>query len=211
MQEITEQTCLYDLDGTLANHHDEMKKELLKLQSPNDPEIDFDNLYGLYSGNPPCPDWLKNRMHLIKNYPGWWLNLPKLKDGFEILELTQEIGFTTHILSKGPAKAPAGWTEKLLWCQQNIPMVNVVKNNKTIKHHAKVTLTMDKELIYGKVLVEDWPPYIEKWLKWRKRGLSVILDRPYNKDFEHPQVVRYDGTPESLEIVKEKLKISYER
>ena len=36
------------------------------------------------------------------------------------------------------------------WCQHHLPGV-------------PVTITMDKGLVYGKVLVDDYPPYVERW------------------------------------------------
>jgi len=56
----------------------------------------------------------------------------------------------------------------------------------------QVTLTEDKGLVYGKVLVDDWPPYIERWLTWRPRGLVIMPARRWNATFTHPQVLRYE-------------------
>ena len=55
-------------------------------------------------------------------------------------------------------------------------------------------------MVYGRVLFDDWPPYFEKWLAVRPRGLVVCLAHPWNAAFakggpkEHPNVVRYDGS-----------------
>ena len=70
-------------------------------------------------------------------------------------------------------------------------------------------LTRDKSIVYGKVLFDDWPEYVIKWLKYRPRGLVIMLDHIWNRDFHHPQVVKYDGTnfrevEERLEEVVEK-------
>jgi hypothetical protein len=54
-------------------------------------------------------------------------------------------------------------------------------------------LTRDKGLVYGTVLVEDYPKYIKRWLKWRKRGLVIMPANEFNGSLRHPQVIRYDG------------------
>ena len=48
--------------------------------------------------------------------------------------------------------------------------------------------------MYGKVLVDDWPEYISRWLKWRPRGLVIMPASQSNAGFTHPQVIRYDGS-----------------
>ena len=96
------------------------------------------------------------------------------------------------ILSKGPRSNPDAWAEKIVWCRRNMP-----------DDDYGITLTDDKGLVYGKVLVDDWPKYVGRWLTWRRRGLVVMPAHPYNAGFEHPQVVRYDGT--NLQEVRERL------
>jgi hypothetical protein len=110
----------------------------------------------------------------------------------------KEIGFKPHILTKGPYKATRAWSEKYEWCKQNVPNVSV-------------TITEDKGLVYGKVLFDDWPPYIQRWLKWRPRGFVLMLEHPYNSGFEHPQVIRVLRDKSNFDIIKEQLQIAYER
>jgi hypothetical protein len=64
-----------------------------------------------------------------------------------------------------------------------------------------ITITRDKGLVYGKVLVDDWPEYINRWLEWRPRGLVIMPANEANKGYFHPQVIRYDG--KNLGVVKE--------
>ncbi len=86
------------------------------------------------------------------------------------------------ILTQGPSKNPPAWTGKKLWIDENLgPEVDV-------------TITRDKGLVYGKVLVDDFPPYIERWLAWRKNGLVIMPVNELNKDYKHSRVIRYDGT-----------------
>jgi len=110
--------------------------------------------------------------------PGFWRDLPKLEDGFKILKMAKELGYRPMILSRGPRRQCSAWSEKLEWCRRHLPDI-------------AVTLTEDKGLVYGAVLVDDWPPYIERWLTWRQRGLVIMPSREWNLGFSHPQVKRY--------------------
>ena len=49
--------------------------------------------------------------------------------------------------------------EKVQWCDRHLA---------DFPH--QITITMDKGLVYGKLLVDDWPDYVLRWLRWRKRG-----------------------------------------
>ena len=131
---------------------------------------------------------MKKRADLIQSSESWWESLPKLQIGWDVLKLAKEIGFRIMILTQGPRRNPASWSGKKKWIDKNLgPDVDV-------------TITRDKGLVYGKVLVDDYPVYIKEWLNWRKRGLVIMPANEQNKDFSHPQVIRYDGT--NLEQVK---------
>jgi hypothetical protein len=133
-------------------------------------------------------------MKLIKSRGEWWENLPKFQLGFDILEVLRDLGFYISVLTQGPRENAVAWSHKLSWCLKNIPDLDV-------------TITRNKGLVYGKVLVDDYPLYIEGWLKYRRRGLVIMPAHFWNKDFTHPQVIRYDGSnidevKRALEIVK---------
>jgi 5'-nucleotidase len=53
------------------------------------------------------------------------------------------------------------------------------------------------------VLVDDWPPYVERWLQWRPRGLVILPAQRWNEGFSHPNALRYDGS--NLAQVREAL------
>lgn len=162
MLKPAEPVALIDMDGTIADFDGQMRADLTVLQSPEEGSVvhlDPDD-----SGEPA---WLKARKKLIKTQPGWWRNLPKHAPGFEILDLLREQEFTLMITTKGPWGTHAAWTEKVEWCRQHVP-------------DAAVTVTEDKGLIYGKVLVDDWPAYGIRWLEWRPRGLLVVPAHPWN-------------------------------
>lgn len=196
-----EKIALFDLDGTLANYHGRMVQDLEKLRSPNEPVYTDD-----FQENAPA--YLEERMELVKRQPGWWRGLDVLEDGMTILGSAVALGFEPHILTKGPFKTVSAWSEKVEWVRSNVdPFVKKIDPTMPVR----ITITEDKGIAYGTVLVEDWPPYIERWLKWRRRGLVIILDRPYNQNFKHPQVVRFDGSAGSDREVGERLTQAYDR
>lgn len=172
MSTASEPIALFDLDATLANFEAAMNEQMSKLAGPNEgPELwncDRDAM----------PDYIQARRSLIKKLPGFWENLPAIFAGFEVFRLVGELGFERHILTKGPERSTAAWTEKVHWCQRNVP-------------DASITITQDKGLVYGRVLCDDWPPYVKRWLEWRPRGLVVMLDWPHNQGFHHPNVFRF--------------------
>jgi 5'-nucleotidase len=164
--------ALFDMDGTLADYEAALLRDLERMRSPYEPPLQLSPDHDEVS-------WIAARIQAIKRTPGWWENLPRLHSGFQLLALCQEIGFQIHILTKGPRTSHNAWTEKLLWCQQHIdPGVNV-------------TITFDKSLVYGRVLVDDYPPYVDAWLAHRPRGIAVMPETQYNRDYRHERAVRF--------------------
>ncbi len=169
-----------DLDGTLADYNKALLAALESMRSPGEPKLEGDDPFR------NTPSWLDARMMYVKNRPGFWLNLEPIPLGMEVLDLIRE-HFKINILTKGPVRTTIAWTEKAEWARKYVP-------------DAQVTITDDKGLVYGKVLFADWPPYIERWLQWRKRGLVLMLDHPWNRDFKHPQVIRIRNREDFPEV-----------
>jgi len=180
--------ALFDMDGTLCDHDGALVKDLENLRSPHELRI--------VKLKHPLPNYLFKRSELIRANESWWENLPKFKLGWDVLKATQKLGFKIMILTQGPRSKPYAWSGKMKWLAKNMPGVDV-------------TITRDKGLVYGRVLVDDFPPYIERWLKSRPRGLVIMPAHESNKDFSHPQVIRYDGS--NLQEVKKALKAAYSR
>jgi len=186
--------ALFDLDGTLADYDGQMRIDLESIMSPGDHEFDM--------RHPPA--WAKARMDIIKRQPGWWFNLPRYEPGFDILRAAMSIGFEPYVLTKGPYNTTSAWTEKVEWCRVNLPK------------EVKVTITEDKSGTYGRVLVDDWIPFMEGWLAHRPRGLGIIPAHDHNGEefirlFEQYHVVRYTGTPDNLEAVRKSLLWAFNR
>jgi 5'-nucleotidase len=160
--------ALVDMDGTLCDYEGQLLREAQDIVGPD--------------VNIHDPKW-KNLVDLIKQRPGFWRELPTLPFGFRVLDLLLGHDFDVHILTKGPYRVTSAWTEKVDWCRRNLTS------------NLPITITEDKSLVYGKVLVDDWAPYCEAWLKWRPRGTVIMPAYDYNKGFDelHPgRVVRAD-------------------
>jgi hypothetical protein len=180
--------CLFDLDGTLADYDAAMGQQMQRLCSEAEVAV-------LRSGElkdswwHATTPWMSARRKLIKAQPGFWRNLQPVKRGFDVLEVARELSFENHALTKGPTNA-AAWMEKVEWCQEHTPDLHI-------------TIGQKKSLVYGKVLVDDWPAYFLPWLEVRPRGLVVAIKQPWNADVKHPNLVIYDGT--NLDQVRERM------
>ena len=193
MSENEDLICLVDLDGTLVDYEGQLRSDLERMRSPGEPEITYQDLH-----DTPHP-WLLERVKMIKRSPNWYLNLPKFQLGWDVLEMAQNIGYAIHILTKGPRKDGDVWRQKLEYVRQNL-------DDSVLAH-----VTEFKGIQYGRVLVDDYPGYLEPWLKRRKRGLAIMPANDGNVNFTHPNVIRYDGTPEKRSLVLNALKAAYTR
>ena len=183
--------ALFDLDGTLADVTKALRAALLELHGPDEPPLPENIWRGKTQPH------IKARMELIKCRPGWWRDLPELPLGFQLLRFVQALGFEVHILTNGPRKHPQAWMEKVEWVEAHAPSVD------------GITVTRDKGLVYGKVLVDDYPDYMLRWLKHRPRGLGIMPLAEDNADFEHPNVVLCDGN--NMDEVANRLKAQIAR
>jgi hypothetical protein len=164
-----EVVALFDMDGTLCDYDAGLRKSLMKLHSPMEPEPVL-----------PIRDnaeaWLRARADLIQADAQWWAKLPRFQLGFDIWAMAGEIGYRRMILTQGPRRNPASWMGKKLWIDENLGP------------DTDITITRDKGLVYGRVLVDDFPKYIERWLKWRPRGIVIMPASPENESFKPTEV-----------------------
>jgi 5'(3')-deoxyribonucleotidase len=167
----SDRVALIDLDGTTADYDLALKTQLNLLRSPSEEKLEYVP-YG------EMPTWLENRIDLIKRQPGFWSGLQPIPIGLHICELLQDThNLRLMVLSKGPRRTTSAWSEKVEWVTQHLPK-------------ADITITHDKGLTYGKVLFDDYPPYILRWLEHRPRGKVLMLETPYNRTFQHPNVLK---------------------
>lgn len=177
-----ENLALFDMDGTLCDYEKALQESLNALRSPGEP---------LSEGIPrdDAPAYLRARADLVRSSVDWWAGLPRFELGFDIWDLAEQIGYRRMILTQGPKRNPNAWSGKKMWIDKNIGQ------------DVDITITRDKGLIYGKILVDDWPEYIIRWLKWRPRGLAIMPASKSNENFTHGQVIRYTG--DNFEAVKQ--------
>lgn len=207
---VEQPICNFDLDGTLFDFHGQLLRDLKAIQSPGEPDI-----VDLFDDHQP---WLKARMNLIKGRPGWWRDLPKLELGWEVYRMADKIGFKMQILTKGPrsdGRNPevythhaVAWGEKVQCIDKHFGpnvAINIVCQGK------QGIYGKDKQGVYGRVLVEDYPEYLDGWLEYRPRGLGIIIHNQSNANYKHPNVVRYDGSSDSIREVRSALQAAYDR
>ena len=193
MSKRHELIALIDMDGTVADFDGQMTADLQSLTSPAEKGLVTD------PSDAEDPAWLKARKRMIKTQPGWWRNLPTYAPGLEILRVLLDEDFDLMVLSKGPFEATQAWSEKAEWCRKNLPGV-------------PVTVTEDKGLVYGKVLVDDWPAYGIRWLDWRPRGLLIVPAHRWNTLDKYPaklhrNIIRYTGGQEQRDQIASRLRV----
>jgi hypothetical protein len=193
MQSESGKEALIDMDGTLVDYDQVMTAKMIELASPQELEglkLDNDFNKGNVTGG-EYPPHLKARERLIKNQPGFWLNLPRIEAGFRVVSEIESVGFSLTVLTKGPPHAHNAWSEKFTWCRTHLPQ-------------ASVTVTENKGGHFGHLLFDDWPPYVLGWLKRHSQGLVVMLSQSWNEEFSHPNVYKVDRA--NLEVSLEGLR-----
>lgn len=170
-----ENIALFDMDGTLCDYDAGLLRELRGLVPPGTelPTLPLSE---------HAPEYVKSLVTLITSRERWWAELPQFKLGWDIWEISKEMGYRPMILTQGPRNKPEAWSGKKRWIDKNLGP------------DTDITMTRDKGLVYGKILVDDFPRYIARWLEWRERGLVIMPANPSNAEYKHPQVIRYDGT-----------------
>ncbi len=174
---------LFDMDGTLFDYEGALRRDLKLLMAPGEEEPE-----DLFDESKP---YLKARMKLIKGTPGWWRNLPTFELGWDIYRLSEAMGFLNHILTKGPKSHPQAWMEK----------VQCIADHFGSEANIDI-MGKDKSARYGRFLCDDYPEYILGWLKYRPRGLVIMPAHDYNKDFTHPNVIRYESVVDLEKVSK---------
>ena len=160
--------ALFDMDGTVCDHDKALLRDLELIRSPSETPITDVRTAERHP-------YIHERMRLIKSQPGWWENLEKIPLGMDLYNGLIALNFRVSILTKGPRKTTQAWTEKVNWCHKHLGAEDI-------------SVTMDKGLIYGKILVDDFEDYAMLWLKWRPRGLVIMPENEQNKNVKHPNI-----------------------
>ncbi len=175
--------ALFDLDGTLADYTGAMKRDMEKIECP---EESIDSTDPLSWRDPDKAEYLGARESMIEKQPGWWLELEVIEAGKKIFDLAQKLGFEAQVLTKGPQECSAAWGEKHEWCKKHLGVDPLTKKD------IKVTITREKAQYYGHVLVDDYWKFMEPWLKVRPRALGLMPRTESNKDKSHDHMRHYN-------------------
>lgn len=195
-QPCTEAIALIDLDGTVADYEGQMLKDLEELRGPT--ETVTKSIWD-HQG-----EHIVRRMDTIKNTPDWWANLPVIEAGMRVVEVLREQEWEMLILTKGPKNTKQAWTQKVVWAEEKMPDAYPI-----ITGGRRDNKSGGKSLVYGKVLFDDYPEFMGAWLEAHPRGLGIMPVNSGNEDFQHPNVVKYDGT--NLDEVRRVLLIAKAR
>lgn len=187
---------LFDMDDTLCDYKGGLAKSFNEISHESEKDYTADDFSDLENE----PYWMHARRNYITSDEEWWVNLCSLKSGMWLFEKTIKIGFKPVICTKGPFNKPEAWSGKVIWCRQCLPISDV-----------SITITEDKSLVYGSVLVDDWPPYIKAWLRVRPRGVVIMPAHPHNEKFKHKSVFRFTNSRADQIHVTNILKSVYRR
>jgi 5'(3')-deoxyribonucleotidase len=169
------------MDGTIADYVTAMHAAELTLMAPGEEQR-------LTAEDEDKYPYVKARRRLIKSQTDWWLNLGRIERGFRVVKMMEELGFRITVLTRGPKPHPHAWSEKVRWVQKHLPTARTV------------VMDDEKAIVYGRVLMDDWVPYIEPWLAARPRGVVILPDQPWNQGFTHPRVVRHTDNDEEVRV-----------
>ena len=166
--------ALIDLDSTIADYEKAMTRDLKKLMGP-------DEQFVFPSFGVVVPDYVMERVKMIRQIPGWWRNLEPIESGFKIVNILRDFGYDINVLTACPSSAFNSATEKYEWCAKYLP-------------YATVSTSKNKFLMYGRLLFDDRSAYVTEWLARRPNGLAIVPAKEWNKDLVHPQVIKWDGS-----------------
>ena len=186
MNDNDDKVALVDMDGTLCDFRGALDRDIAKVLNGHGEDVKV----------PACV--VQEIEWLIRGQAGWYRNLKPLPFGFVIVRLLQEIGFRIMIMTKSSKESKNAWSEKVAWIAEYLPEVDV-------------TVTQDKSLVYGRVLVDDYPNHFLRWMEHRPRGIVVMPNQAWNKGTsKRPNLYQVSST-EDLEALRPVLEEAYER
>jgi 5'(3')-deoxyribonucleotidase len=176
--------ALVDMDGTLCDFRGQLDRDLAKVLGDDLKKV--------------SPKTIQEVEWLIRRDGGWYRSLKPLPLGFEIVSHLKSIGFRIMIMTKSSKESKNAWSEKVAWIAEHLPDVDV-------------TVTMDKGLVYGKVLVDDYPTHFLRWMEHRPRGKVIMPIQPWNKDVGSRPNLYAVSSNADLEAITPILRAAYER
>lgn len=181
-----DKVALVDIDGTLADFRGALDRDVARVMNGRGDDVKV----------PACV--VQEIEWLIRGQAGWYRNLRPLQLGFDIVRMLQEIGFRIMIMTKSSKESKNAWSEKVAWIAEHLP-------------EADVTVTQDKSLVYGRVLVDDYPNHFLRWMEHRPRGLVVMPSQAWNQGAPQLPNLHRVASREDLEALQPVLEEAYER
>lgn len=181
-----DKVALVDMDGTLCDFRGALDRDVARVMNGRGEEVQV----------PACV--IQEVEYLIRGQAGWYRNLKPLQLGFDIVRMLQEIGFRIMIMTKSSKESKNAWSEKVAWIAEHLPEVDV-------------TVTQDKSLVYGRVLVDDYPNHFLKWMDHRPRGIVLMPSQAWNKGTSKRLNLHTVASREDLETLRPVLEEAYER
>lgn len=175
--------ALLDMDGTICDYHNALQR-------------DMQNLLGGETVSQPTREKIEG---LVKSQTGWYRKLKPLPLGMEIYRTLREIGFQIVICSKGSRWSKNSWTEKMEWVAEHLDE-DVLMN-----------LTQVKQLVYGRVMVDDYPSHFLPWLERRPRGIVVVPAQDWNVDVKPNERIHKMYESDDIEKIRPILEKAYSR
>lgn len=180
--------ALLDMDGTICDYHGALQHGLSDVFGPEQ-----------VVGN-KIPSPVREKVEtLIKCQHGWYRNLKPLPLGLAIYKLLREIGFQIVICSKGSRWSKNSWTEKMEWVAEHLDD-DVLMN-----------LTQVKQLVYGRVFVDDYPAHFLPWMERRPRGIVVVPDQSWNSEIKTGDRIHKVHTVDDVQKLRPVLEKAYSR
>jgi len=181
-----DKVALVDIDGTLADFRGALDRDVARVLNGRGQDVNV----------PACV--VQEIEWLIRGQAGWYRNLKPIPFGFEIVRILQEIGFRIMIMTKSSKESKNAWSEKVAWIAEHLP-------------EADVTVTQDKSLVYGRVLVDDYPGHFLRWMEHRQRGIVVMPMQAWNKMTPARANLHPVSSREDLEALRPMLQEAYDR
>lgn len=176
---MSQKIAFVDLDGTLANYDRGMIEHLCVLNAGCLSAEEISGLFKETSGSRERPIWLENQKQMVHCLPEFWESLSVLAGGWAALVELQSLDYEIHIVTKIPRSALAVAAKaKIEWCRKHLALL--------LGLHMNLHLTTDKKVFKGDLLMDDWPPYIDAWLKTNPDGVVWMPSWGYNGNYTPP-------------------------
>lgn len=175
--------ALVDMDGVLCDYRGALDRDMAKVLGPMT----------------LASDVMERIEVLVKSQAGWYRNLKPLPLGIKIYETLRDIGFQVVINSKGSRVSKNSWTEKVEWI------------NEHLGDNVLVNLTQAKQIVYGRVMVDDYPAHFKPWLEKRPRGIVVVPAQSWNEEIETGGQIIKVHTLEDIEDARPILEEAFSR